>query len=582
MDRIRLLVSREAFRLNAMNNRSSLFDYLFKDRRGEEVGQRTEAIVTLGLGFLSTALAVFAYSNPIVLLASAITNFVALFTLIQAIRGKFNYLILFPVVTAFAILVVTTVEGDGVHDLLWMGLIGLFLLANVYSRRNSWPAVLLGILMLLLFVTAGFAEVTNVVPNRFNTSIKYIVLNSFFFLTIMSAIMAVFHRQRILLASEVRNRSEQIETNRQLEEINQTLENQVAARSNELNKLNEQLQIKAARLQTSSEISQELMANIEDKPNELLSRAARLISKKLGFYHVGIFLVDDSREFAVLRASNSKGGQQMLSRHHQLKVGGTGIVGYVALTGRPRITLDTSSDAVFFNNPDLPETRSEISLPLKYGKSILGVLDVQSTHPSAFGNDDIDTLSTLANQVAIIIRNTQIAEENRFISSKSIKFTHKEMDKGYTYRIDGSITTVTELPENNPALKKALASGEAVTLSQPPKEVPPTLAVPVKLREQVIGIIHIESSQAKRAWTDDEVAFVQAVSDRAALALDNARLLEESQRRAAKEHAIGEISARIGTSTDVDTILRTAVRELGAQISGAQVTLEIGDGKQSR
>jgi len=156
------------------------------------------------------------------------------------------------------------------------------------------------------------------------------------------------------------------------------------------------------------------------------------------------------------------------------------------------------------------------------------------------------------------------------------------MDKGYTYRIDGSITTVTELPENNPALKKALASGEAVTLSQPPKEVPPTLAVPVKLREQVIGIIHIESSKAKRAWTDDEVAFVQAVSDRAALALDNARLLEESQRRAAKEHAIGEISARIGTSTDVDTILRTAVRELGAQISGAQVTLEIGDGKQSR
>jgi len=561
-----------------MNNRSSFIDYLLKDRRGEEVGQRAEVIVTLGLGFLSTALAAFAYSNPIVLISSAVTNLVALFTLVQAIRGKFNFIILFPFVTAFSILIVTVVEGDGVHDLLWMGLIGLFLLANVYSRKNSWPAIFLGILMLTMFVAAGIAEVTNIVPNRFNTRFEYIVLNSFFFLTIMSAIMAVFHRQRILLQAEVRNRTEQIQTNQRLEEINQTLEGQVTLRSNDLNKLNEQLKTKAARLQASTEISQELMANIEDQPNELLARAARLISRKLGFYHVGIFLIDESREFAVLRATNSKGGQQMLSRRHQLKVGGTGIVGYVALTGRPRITLDTSSDAVFFNNPDLPETRSEISLPLKYGKTILGVLDVQSTLSSAFGNDDIDTLSTLANQVSIIIRNIQITEENRFISTKNIKFTRKDMEKGYSYNADGSITASNTLPEKNPALDKALASGETVILSHPPKETPPTLAVPVKLRDQVIGIIHIESSETKRAWSDDEVALVQAVSDRAALALDNARLLEESQRRAAKEHAIGEISAKIGSGTDVEMILKTAVRELGAQISGAQVTVEIGDG----
>ncbi|NOH03106.1 MAG: GAF domain-containing protein [Chloroflexi bacterium] len=85
-------------------------------------------------------------------------------------------------------------------------------------------------------------------------------------------------------------------------------------------------------------------------------------------------------------------------------MGGAGIVGYVALTGRPRIALDTSADVVFFNNPDLPETRSEISLPLKYGNTVVGVLDVQSLHPSAFSNDDADTLSALANQIAIVIR----------------------------------------------------------------------------------------------------------------------------------------------------------------------------------
>ena len=104
------------------------------------------------------------------------------------------------------------------------------------------------------------------------------------------------------------------------------------------------------------------------------------------------------------------------------------------------------------------------------------------------------------------------------------------------------------------------------------------MAIPVKLRDRVIGIIHVEASQGNRTWTDDEVALVQAISERAALALDNARLLEDSQRRATKEQVIGEISTRIGAGTDVESILRTAVRELGAQISGAQVTVEIGGG----
>lgn len=565
----------------AMQNQSfNLRDYLFKDRPGEEVDQRAEAIITLALGFISTAFALLAYRHPIVIIASIITNGVAIFTLVQAVRGRFNFLILFPAVTAVSICLVTIVEGDGVHDLLWMGVLGLFLLANVYGRRNSTPAIALGVFMILLFIASGVAEIYNLLPNRFGTTLEYVALNTFFFVTIMSAVLVVFQRQRTLLDMAISNQSEQMITNQRLEEINRTLESQVEARTKDLNELNDQLQIKATRLQAVADISQELMANIEEQSGDLLTRATHLISKKLDFYHVGIFVVDERRDFAVLRASNSKGGQQMLARHHQLKVGGTGIVGYVALTGRPRIALDTSADVIFFNNPDLPETRSEISLPLKYGNRIIGVLDVQSLLPSAFSSEDIDTLSTLANQIAIVLQNMQIVEENRFIASRNVKFIQKGEASGYAFQPDGSITTSTNLPDDNPALKKALASGETVALHQPAGTVSPTLAVPVKLRDRVIGVIHIESAQRNRAWSEDEITFVQAVSDRAALALDNARLLEESQKRAAKEHIISDISQKIGAGTDIEAILRTAVRELGSQIHGAQVTVEIGGGEK--
>ncbi len=377
---------------------------------------------------------------------------------------------------------------------------------------------------------------------------------------------------------------EQIEeiknTNRKLEDLAANLEERINERTQELQQVTEQTQQRASRLQAISDISQEIVSSITQKPDEVLGRITQIISKKLGYYHVGIFLLDKDEEYAVLRAANSRGGQKMLARRHQLKVGGIGIVGYVTQSGRPRIALDTTTDAVFFNNPDLPETRSEISLPLKYGSTIIGALDVQSSLPNAFKDEDVDTLSALANQIAIVIKNIQTAEDAKYgISNRTIKFAQRDIQHGYSFQPDGSII-MTTLPQNNPQLDKAIASGETVVLSAPSKDSQPTIAVPVKFRDQLIGIIHIESNETNRNWTEDEVSLVQAISDRAALALENARLLEDSQRRAAKEQAIGEISTKLGATADIEAILRTAVRELGAQISGTQVTVEIGGGKK--
>lgn len=397
---------------------------------------------------------------------------------------------------------------------------------------------------------------------------------------IVLAVGAILYGINVFRENLEKEQLEEIKnTNRKLEDLAANLEERIKERTQELQQVTEQTQQRAARLQAISDISQEIVSSVTQNPNETLEHIAQIISKKLGYYHVGIFLLDKNKEYAVLRAANSPGGKKMLTRRHQLKVGGIGIVGYVTQSGRPRIALDTATDVVFFNNPDLPETRSEIALPLKYGNDILGALDVQSALPNAFKDEDVDTLSALANQIAIVIKNIQIAEDAKYdVSNRIIKFSQRDTQYGYSFQPDGSIIATT-LPQSNPQLNKAIASGETVVLNAPSKDSQPTIAIPVKFRDQVIGIIHIEANEDNRNWTEDEITLAQTISDRAALALENARLLEDSQRRAATEQAIGEISTKLSAVADIESILRTAVRELGAQISGAQVTVEIGGGK---
>jgi GAF domain-containing protein len=368
--------------------------------------------------------------------------------------------------------------------------------------------------------------------------------------------------------------------NRELEDITTTLEQRIGARTLELEKANQQVQVRAARLQIISEISLEITSNVELQPNELLNRITRSISEKLGFYHVGIFLLDENQEFAVLRAANSEGGQHMLARHHQLKVGGIGIVGYVSQGGRPRIALDTGSDAVFFNNPDLPKTHSEIALPLKYGSKIIGVLDVQSTLPSAFNDEDINLLSTLTNQIAIIVttiltnERTGMGFSSQKISRHGEKLKSRKMQSGYSYLPDGTISSA--MFPSNPSIDQAIASGETVALAQTTKGTPAALAVPVKFRDQVIGVIHIEAAEDNRKWTEDEVSMVQSISDRAAFALENARLFEETSRRAEQEETIARVTTQIGASTDFDRILQTTIQELGRALGASRSFIQLG------
>lgn len=373
---------------------------------------------------------------------------------------------------------------------------------------------------------------------------------------------------------EKEQNSDMTEANRQLVDIRTSLENNIAERTLEFQQVSQESQRRAGQLQIITDLSRDISVNTSLPTGELLARITHLISEKLGYYHAGIFIMDEKGEYAVLRAANSKGGQEMLVNRHQLKAGGTGIVGYVAQSGRPRIALDTGADAVFFNNPYLPETRSELSLPIKFGSAVIGVLDVQSTQSAAFNEEDTNILMTIANQIGATLQGSGAPTDQR-TSRRSKQFEPGAKQIGYSFQLDGTLVPSSIFNEN-PSVRNAVASGETVTITRSSKDGMPLLAVPVKFRDQVVGIIHIESAETSRNWTEDEILLVQSISDRAALALENARLFENATRRAEQEETISRVTTQIGSSTNFDRIMQTTIQELGLALGASRSFIQIG------
>jgi GAF domain-containing protein len=376
-------------------------------------------------------------------------------------------------------------------------------------------------------------------------------------------------------------------SNQELTGLTNTLEKRIADRTIELEKANLRIDKRAKQFQTISQVVRAIIStqNLQD----LLPQVVQVISQQFDFYHIGIFLIDLNKEYAVLAAANSKGGEKMLARSHKLRIGQTGIVGNVAKTGKVRIALDTGADSIYFNNPDLPETRSEMALPLfQSNGEIIGVLDIQSTVPNAFHQEDIEVLTTLADQVSVAIANARLYEETQkaLIEAEMVyrqdlksgweKFSRSQKLAGIRRR--NMKSSFLAEPLDLPGAKEVIQFGD-IYQEKETNSKSSQLTMPIKLRGEVVGVLNLKAN-SNREWTPDEMDIITAIIERSAVSIENARLLEESRKIAEKERAISDISAKIGQGTEIETILRTAVRELGAQISGAQVTVEIGGGDE--
>ena len=363
----------------------------------------------------------------------------------------------------------------------------------------------------------------------------------------------------------------------QLSSLIATLEARVAERTRALESRLNQLQVAA---QVAGEAAGILESQL------LLQNVTRLISERFGFDHAGIFIVEQPGQmdpaasidpqpgYAVLRAASSEGGQKMLERSHRLRIGRQGIVGFVAASGMPRIALDVGSDAVFFNNPDLPLTRSELALPLKVQEKVIGVLDVQSNQESAFSEDDSSILQILADQVALAIQNARLLAESQQALHELETLYALKLQSGWRKRLgDQSLCYFLDHRGVISRPSQILEPGLACAQTSADQEL--DAVAPISLRGHQIGALRLRRGLESPGWSQEERELIRSAAGQLALSLENARLLADSQQKAVREKLSGEITARIRSSLDVETVIRTAMSEIADRMELARVEVQL-------
>ncbi len=353
----------------------------------------------------------------------------------------------------------------------------------------------------------------------------------------------------------------------QLNSLITTLEDRVAERTQALERRAEQLRAASAVGHAA--------ASLRDL-DKLLSQATELISQQFGFYHAAIFLIDVHGKYAVLKAAHSLGGLRMLARSHKLKVGEEGIVGHVTATGKSRISLDVGQDAVFFNNPDLPHTRSELALPLIAGGKILGALDIQSQEGEAFGEADMVTLQVLADQIAISIENAHLFEESR-IALANVRRAYGEQSHlgwqelirqgknfGFRSASDGSIFPLEEKADQNYLESQS-------TLEENKR----TANIPITVRGKSIGTIRLSKPDDARSWDQKDLDLAETLTTELSQAMDSARLFDETRQQADRERVVGEIASRMQETMNVESVIRLAADELYKLLDLDHVTIHL-------
>jgi len=292
----------------------------------------------------------------------------------------------------------------------------------------------------------------------------------------------------------------------------------------------------------------------------LMQRAIELICNELGFYHAQVFLVDDARVNAVLVQSRGEAGQQLLAKGHQLAIGSDSIIGTVTSKGIPVIVNDiTAGSAVHGFNPLLPDTRAEMALPLAIGSDIIGAIDIQSTQPNVFHDEDLPTFQLIADQLAVAIYNAQLRNQtdqrieqinrlNRQLTRQAWTETENSLglDVSYTYNL--MTIDKTAQPE--------LPTG--------------TIAAPITIRGEVIGTLNASPPEGL-AFSDGDQAIVRGVAERVALAIENARLFQETQIILSETEVLYELSGKLSESVSYDDIISSIIVAVAPEAIGGQI-----------
>lgn len=383
--------------------------------------------------------------------------------------------------------------------------------------------------------------------------------------------------------------------------------------------------------QTAAEVSRAASTVLDTE--ELLQQTVDLVQERFELYYAGLFLVDQelvvdgtSAPWAVLRVGTGEAGRQMVQRGHRLAVGGESMIGQCVATKKPRIAMDVGQEPVRFANPLLPDTRTELALPLVSRGQALGALTIQSRRQAAFSADDISVLQTMADQLAIAIDNANLLREARdraereqrvraiadqihrcasveailestvgelgrmLGSSRSVIRLGTEASLGtgldeqpprgadaapsrgyYRYGDEGGPTDDAWLP----VMTRTVLEGDTVLEREPGA----SMAIPIRLQDKLIGVVGFSREDAD-PWSDDEISAAETIVDEVAEALEKQRLLDETQRRAWQLAVSNEMGQTISSTLDMEVLLRQIVDTIKARFGYYFVAIMLIEGDQ--
>jgi GAF domain-containing protein len=364
--------------------------------------------------------------------------------------------------------------------------------------------------------------------------------------------------------------------NQALEESRDTLERQT-----------QELARRARSLEASTEVSREIAATLSVE--DLLPRVIATISEQFGIYRMGIFLLDESGEWAVLRATSKEVEERMLGRGFRLAVQGKGTVAHVISTGKAHVAADVTRDPFFLHVAELADTRSEVTLPLRARGETLGAMSIQSVELDVFDQEDVAVLQTMADQVAMAISNARLFQQVQE-SLESERRAYGEWSRARWSDFLRNRQGLQALRGSHDPAGEAIAWWEEDEATRGPAEQQEDrssqlqeddmqqasgLRIPIEIHGRKVGTIDAYKGGGVAGWTDEQRALLRTLSDQLALALDSARLYEDTQRRAARERTLSEVTGRIRESMEVDGVLKRAAQEMREALGVAEVEVRL-------
>ncbi len=511
-----------------------------------------------------------------------------------------------------------TLLSGGVNSPFIMAYVTLTTIAGLLL--GGWAAIVVAELSVLASLVLFYARTVDVLPVpvlKMGPGPTWITLTANLVVTV--AVLYLATRALNQALRRARHSAAQLDEQREL------LEETVGRRTRDLEQ-------RAIQLATAADVGR-AAASILDLES-LSDQVVELVRDRFDMYYAGLFLLDETGTRAVLQAGSGEAGRTMKEQGHSLEVGGQSMVGTACARGEARIALDVGEEPVRFDNPVLPETRSEMALPLMMGDRVLGALDTQSTQAAAFSEDDVRVLQLVADQVAVAVDNARkFSEEGEVLEATSPLFrVSRRLASAVTTEqiVQAILDSVAETEADGCAVARLSISPEGQVesasflgnwdrrgaLQFPVGVTFPASAWPVSL-ERIASFWTIEDlTQAGNDWDDMRqflsrfggrgfvnvplraagrlIGFVsihryeagpfspvsirlyETLVDQAAVALEGARLLEDAQRRAAHEQTLSRVSARMRETLDPDTVLRTAVDEIAGALGLAALDLRLG------